>query len=316
MQRSAGTRATWVITGSSGLLGANACEFFKTDEKVVEIRRERSSSIGTIQLIADLAQRNSLTGLVEDSGANVVFHAAAISSIEACASDPEFAWKVNVDASVELARQAAKTGAKFVFISTDAVFDGRTDSPYTEGVLTSPVSVYGETKVAAEQAVLEANPNSIVARVNFYGWSPTGRRSLVEFFSQKFMLGEPFSGFTDTKVSTLYIGDLLKVISELVRADASGIFNVASSGAVSKYSLALEFAHEFGFDDRLVSPAESASVLQHIRGKNMELDTRKVSAVVGYAMPTSVDGLARLHRDSQIGLPDRLSTYASAKGTA
>jgi dTDP-4-dehydrorhamnose reductase len=93
--------------------------------------------------------------------------------------------------------KACKTrGVSFVHISTDAVFDGEKDGFYTEEDIPNPLGVYAQSKLAGEQAVTAENSNAIVARVNFYGWSLGGKRSLAEFFHHNLTNNKTISGFT------------------------------------------------------------------------------------------------------------------------
>jgi dTDP-4-dehydrorhamnose reductase len=81
-----------------------------------------------------------------------------------------------------LAEACASRNIAFVHISTDAVFDGEKEGYYTEADDPRPLNVYAQTKLEGEKAVLKTNPRAIVVRVNFYGWSLSGKRSLAEFF--------------------------------------------------------------------------------------------------------------------------------------
>jgi dTDP-4-dehydrorhamnose reductase len=200
---------SWLVTGVTGLLGANAATSLSdAGARVVGVARSIPAVSGLDVLPVDLSSVSARAGLVDRAGCDVVLHTAAVSSIEACERDPAAARELNTVAAADLAAQAARAGAAFVHISTDAVFDGERGG-YREDDPVSPQSVYGRTKADAERAVLDANPSALVARVNFYGWSPTGRRSLLEFFARALSAGSTVRGFTDVRVSTLYVADLV-----------------------------------------------------------------------------------------------------------
>jgi dTDP-4-dehydrorhamnose reductase len=206
---------SWLVTGATGLLGSNAALTLSETGTVVCTSR-RLPQPGPLPFIhSQLESAESRSGLVARSGADAVFHAAALSSIDACESDPALARELNVIAPVDLATQAREAGAAFVYISTDAVFDG-IDGGYSEDSRTSPASEYGRTKVLGEQAVLDAYPEALVARVNFYGWSPTARRSVAEFFYYSLQSGRNVTGFTDIVVNTLQVSYLVDAIEKLV----------------------------------------------------------------------------------------------------
>lgn len=295
----------WLVTGATGLLGANAMTTWGLDAVGVARRIPRSPVTGEL-LGRDISIAAERDGLVERVQPAAVLHAAAISTIEGCEADPAAAHELNVVASVDLAGQAHRSGARFVFISTDAVFDGQRGQ-YSEGDSPSPQSEYGRTKAEAEQRVLEANPDALVARVNFYGWSPSGTRSLAEFFWARLAAGQETPGFTDVHVSTTYVGDLITAIDDLVRVQASGIFHVVSPGAVSKFSFGRMLAEEFGFDAGLLVERSARDVLALPRGADLSLRTERLETALGHPLPDQRSGLRSLHADREAGLVDRLA---------
>jgi dTDP-4-dehydrorhamnose reductase len=303
---------SWLITGATGLLGGNAAEQLSSNHDVTGVSRTVPTSVPVPFVGADISTAIGRDGLIDRTQPSVVLHSAAISSIEECAADPELAWEVNVAASADLAAQAARAQAAFVYISTDAVFDG-SKGGYTERDEPTPNTDYGRTKLAGERAVLEANPDALVARVNFYGWSPTGRRSLAEFFHTRLARGERVNGFTDTVVSTLYVGDLVNSIEQLVAARASGIVNVVSSEPTSKFDYGRALAAGFGFDPELVQPALSTDFLSVKRGSRLDLDTSKIFGLLGQAPANQQQGIDHLVADYVAGRPAAVGAYNTQK---
>jgi dTDP-4-dehydrorhamnose reductase len=290
--------ANWLVTGGTGLLGANAVAELSSSDSVVAVARSVPAAAGWRRAdLSDPRQRLDLVGAVQ---ADVVLHAAAISSIEASERDASLARELNVTASGDLAAQAARAGSAFVYISTDAVFDG-SRGDYVEDDDPSPTSVYGKTKLDGEAAVLDAHPGALVARVNFYGWSPSGRRSLAEFFHSKLAAGQDPLGFDDITVSTLYVGALVDSIRALVRAGASGIVNVVSSEPTTKYQFGRRLATTFGFDPDRVVRTSSAEHLAIQRGTRLDLSAAKMEAMLGARSPDQQDGMNRLMSDEASG---------------
>lgn len=300
----------WLITGATGLLGANVAAGMSSGALAIPSARRIPRGRPTNFLEADLTNPAGRDGLVERAAADVVFHAAALSSIEACAQDPQLAHELNVAASADLAAQAASRGAQFVFISTDAVFDG-THGNYVESDETSPNSEYGRSKVRAEAAVLEAHPGAIVARVNFYGWSPTGRRSLAEFFYRELSAGNDVNGFTDTVVSTMYVESLITAVRLLVAQRSAGVFHVASSEPTSKYDFGRRLAEKFDLNPALVHAARSADFLADRRGSQMSLSTAKFTRETNSILPGQDEDMNRLRAAYESGLPNTITMYAN-----
>ena len=302
----------WLVTGVTGLLGSNAAlELMQANEVVGASRRApHSAPISGVEV--DLSIALERAGLVARVGAEVVLHAAAISSIEEAERNPDLAWELNVQASADLAAQAAASGSSFIYISTDAVFDGEA-GPYREDALPSPTSEYGRTKLAGERAVLEANPAALVARVNFYGWSPSGSRSLAEFFHTRLARGETVRGFTDTIVSTLYVTQLVEALVSLISAGASDVVHVVSSESTSKFDFGRRLAVGFGFDPELVEPALSTDVLSVKRGSKLALNTDRAANILGFELAGQQSGIDRLVADFSSGRPSAVRTFEPQK---
>jgi len=299
---------SWLVTGVSGLLGSNAALDLSGGHRVVGAARSVVEGTPVEVVATDLADPASRAGLIDRAGADAVFHAAAVSTIEAAQRDPGLAHEVNVVASGDLAAQAAEAGAAFVYISTDAVFDG-TRGGYREDDVPDPQSVYGRTKLLGEKAVLEAHPGALVARVNFYGWSPSGRRSLAEFFYGALARDEQVNGFEDQVVSTLYAGSLIESLVALLDAGASGVVHVASPEPTTKFAFGRRLAEAFGYDPGLVRPARSTDHLELPRGSRLDLDTAKMESLLGHPADGQQAGIDRLVRDHAASRPAALRAF-------
>lgn len=302
----------WLVTGATGLLGSNAIVRLSGQHEVVGAARSRPSRYRGDFIEADIEYEASRNGLIERASPNVVLHAAAMATIEACEDDPQRARAINVTAAADLAKQAETAGASFIYISTDAVFDGSKGS-YRESDEPSPISEYGRTKLAGERAVLEASTNALVARVNFYGWSPTGSRSLAEYFYNRLSRGEEAPGFEDTVVSTLYVDYLIDYLVDLVELRSRGLFHVASGEPISKYEFGRLIASSFGFDPSKVIRAQSSSVLAVRRGSQMGLDVSKLESILGDRAAGQQLGIERL-KEGRDERTEALSEFAKQKG--
>lgn len=120
----------------------------------------------------DLRDVDRLGALVGKIDCDAVLNAAAHTAVDQAETDRDAAFAVNADAPRELARAAARKGAPFVHVSTDFVFDGRSDIPYTEDMPAAPLNVYGESKRAGEEAVLQSGANAAILRTS---WVFSGR---------------------------------------------------------------------------------------------------------------------------------------------
>ncbi|MCD4672595.1 MAG: SDR family oxidoreductase [Anaerolineaceae bacterium] len=217
-----------LVTGASGLLGLNFALQYQAAHQVMGVVHQhglRNVSFAVVK--TDLNNPRILKRLLVGAAPEVVIHAAAIANLEACEKNPQLAQQINADLPGELARLTRELGMKLVHISTDAVFDGE-QGGYVETDTPNPLSVYARTKYEGEQQVTEANPEAIVARVNFFGWSLTGKRSLSEFFYNNLSAGNQVKGFTDVQFCPLQVNQLAETLMGMVNLDLRGLYHVVS----------------------------------------------------------------------------------------
>ncbi len=294
----------WLVTGAGGFFGANAGAFLNgRAESVGAFRGLPASSLFGTNVSIDLRSGTSIHEVVDAMRPDVVVHAAALASHEACESDPTLAQLVNVESTTHLARACADAGAKLVYLSTDAVFDGGRGN-YTELDSTNPFSVYGETKLLGEQTALAVHDDVLIARTNFFGWSPPGTRSILEFFVNALRSGKKVSGYTDFVVSSIYVQDLLSAIYNLVGSDRRGVVHLGASNALSKYDFGVQVASQFGLDAGLISPvAAAAGGHATSRARDLSLDTSLVKSWLGLSLPTQEFGIASAYDDESAAAP-------------
>lgn len=290
-------RPTWFVTGASGFLGANLGAFLsgKADRVGAVRRPTEPDSLFDPYVASDLEDPVDLVRAIEDIRPDVVVHAAAMASHEACEADPQRALvRSNAWASQALARAAKRAGSRVILISTDAVFDGARGH-YTETDKPSPTSVYGRTKLEGEQLVL-ASTDALVARTNFFGWSPTGRRSILEFFVNALSNGKQVRGFTDFPTSSAYVQVLAQALWDLCAREATGLVHLKSPDVLTKYEFGVAVAEEFGLDAGLITP--TTSTMQPSRGGDISLDVTRAESWLGAALPTQRQGVRQARDDA------------------
>ena len=288
-----------LVLGSSGFLGSYlGFALPRMGHQVSGVSRRKVSYFPDNRVV------NSVDGfadVIQTGGYEVVINCVAVASHEACESNPENAEAINATTPGAWASVAAQVGARFVHISTDAVFDGSRAELYTEGDETAPESVYGRSKVQGEKAVLAANPDALVLRANFFGWSRSQKSGILDFFVTAFNNQNPVTGFQDYVVSSLYMGDLAESMMELVERGASGVFHTVSSTPLSKYDFGQMIA-EFGGLSADCMAAGSLSDAQGLapRGHNLSLSTSKTEEVLGRVMPSTEVGVQRAFGEREV----------------
>lgn len=303
-----------LITGASGLLGINlalTAQIHGFDVIGVTLE-EGIQGIPFKMYRMDLTQPGVIHHVIQDTNPDIIINCVALTDVDRCEQIPEAARLVNAWIPAALAKETANRPIKLVQISTDAVFDGKKGG-YTENDAVSPPNVYASTKLAGEIAVMENDENALVCRVNFYGWSISGRRSLAEWFFNKFTLGEPVKGFTDAIFSPLLATDLADTLLKLVDHLSIGLYHVANPQNISKYAFGMALAEKFGFDKSLITPASiMEGDLTATRSPNLSLDPSKLIRELGESLPDQKMEMQKFHAQYLDGFPQRLKSYSSA----
>ncbi len=302
----------FLVTGASGLLGLNfALQAAGRHEVIAAVNRHGLEGVPFPVMSTDLTRTGEIERILTVTQPEVVINCAAIAILDTCEAQPELAYQLNTVFPEELAAVTRRSGIRLVHLSTDAVFDGQ-KGDYDEDDAANPINHYGKTKLAGEQGVLSANPEALVARVNFYGWSLRGRRSLAEWFYYQLAAGIPVNGFTDVYFCPLEVNDLADLLLEIVDLQPSGLYHVVSSECLSKYEFAVRLARQFGLDEGLISPISwKDSGLKADRSTNLRLKTDKLARVLGRPLPDQAHGLKRFCELREQGYPQRLLAMAT-----
>ena len=299
-----------LITGASGLLGINLALEAMREHDVIGVDRGKLKSAPFKVIEADLANRGSINAVIDATRPDWLINCAALASLEMCEKDPIQARTLNTDLPGELAAACAKRNIRFVHISTDSVFDGTKDGSYTEEDEPSPPGVYSQTKLDGERAVQNLKPQAVLARVNFYGWSLGGRRSLGEFFVNSLSEEENVNGFTDVIFCPILVNDTARLLLEMLQKNLSGLYHVVGAQPMSKYQFGMEIARRFGLREDLISPrsVEDAGLTAK-RSHNLWLSTHKLSTDLGHEIPPFSTGLAEFYTQFQQGYPQKIRSY-------
>jgi dTDP-4-dehydrorhamnose reductase len=296
-----------LITGASGLLGLNTALEAARHHTVfgqVNSRRLNTNLFEVIQ--ADLLAPGSLPRLLDQTRPDWVIHCAALANIDACERDPQQAQQLNSEIPRQLARHVARSGARLLHVSTDAVFDGLHGN-YTEQDTPNPLSVYARSKLMGETGVAEEDPQAVIARVNLFGWSASGKRSLAEFFFNRLNASQTCMGFTDVFFCPMLSNDLGQVLLNMLDSKLSGLYHAAGSACTSKYEFGVRIARIFGFDENLIVPSSvNDSGLPAARSPKLTLDTSKLAAALGEPLPEYSAGLQKFFGQYLEGYPQLL----------
>ena len=247
-----------LVVGASGQLGAALCE--QLGWRALPAAR-RQLQPHWLPLDLEQAASHGVDELRARIQPAAVICAAGATDVERCESDLAWATAANHTGPLALAR--AFPDVPFVFLSTDYVFDGESPTaPYSETDLTNPLSVYGRTKLAGEQAVLDAHTQAMVVRTTtVYGPDPQGKNFL---YTLRRLLseGKPMRVPTDQIATPTYNADLAAAVLALLSAGATGIFHVAGPEFLSRYDFARDACSLLGLPTETLQPVSTPELAQ------------------------------------------------------
>ena len=211
-----------VVVGAGGRLGTALTREYSRTHAVTGLARHQ----------LDLADPSTMREVLAPLTFDVLINCAAQTNVDRCESHPEEAFALNAEAPGVLAEICDGRKAKLIHISTDYVFDGEKTEAYTEDDLASPISVYGESKLAGEQRVLGVSERHLVVRVSWV-FGPD-RPSFVDWAVQRAQEHEQLESVADKWSTPSYTLDLAEMLQRLMmNEDAAGVFHLTNRGSCS-----------------------------------------------------------------------------------
>ncbi|WP_329409231.1 dTDP-4-dehydrorhamnose reductase [Nocardia vinacea] len=238
-----------VVTGADGLLGSGITRatspFHRTDRQVL--------GFGSKELdITDATALNDTVG-----PGDMVINCAAYTGVDAAETEADKAFAVNGVGPGLLARACANKGARLLHISTAYVFDGSASSPWETWSPTAPLSVYGRSKLAGEEAARAALPDARIVRTM---WLYSGTdRDFPAALVRRCSRGEHVAVVTDQIASPTYVDDLVSALFDLVaHPNPPRLLHATGGGAASKYRFARAIIEAAGLDADLLRPCRTS----------------------------------------------------------
>jgi len=225
----------------------------------------------------------------------VVVDTAALHNVDYCETHRDEAAAVNFRGTAAVAEECARIGAKAIFVSTDYVFDGEKGG-YSEDDTPTPISVYGETKLDGEKAVLQSGQGSVVVRPSvIYSWvdyrnvgvSSSGKPlNFAAWLVSQLSQGKAVNIVDDQAGSPTLADDLAGALVSLAHSDKSrGIYHTAGRTPLSRYDFSLKVAETLGFDQKLIRPIKTAGLKQAAkRPRDSSLLSERISKEIAYQM--------------------------------
>ena len=283
-----------LIIGGNGLVGSTLVKYAKTKYDIhITINKNKSvfSDVSTtkIELIND---QTSMIDLIKNFNPDVVVSTAAHSSVDFCETDQKLANALHVDAINYIAKVCKQIDTKLIFLSTDAVFDGKSNMKYTENDVPNPANYYGKTKLKAENIVLQSSKKNVVLRTAvIYGWHKSSK--FTNWILSSLYQNKAVDPFSDQYNTPTLVDDLAKSILNIIEIDVSGLFHAVGNTCINRYEFALLLADKFDLEKNLVKPVTSSEKKQHApRPFRTCLDASKLEKILNFKFCNLDDGVS------------------------
>jgi len=239
-----------LVTGASGLLGSKVVQELQLEGHQV-IPTSHSKSLYPTSIILDITQNKDVYELITKTKPNIIVHAAAETKVDLCEKQPEYAHKVNVQGTRNIAKACQKAETKLIYISTDYVFNGETGN-YIEEDKTNPINTYGLTKLQGERETKNNCKNYLILRtsVNF-GWHQH-KSNFATWIIASLRQGKTINVVTDHYNTPTLTDNLAQVIVETIEKDVTGVYHTSGSERISRYNFARKIAEIFNLNPKLI----------------------------------------------------------------
>lgn len=282
-----------LIIGASGFLGQHVARKAGGSFQVFEADILRPP--GERGLSVDVTSAMSVKEALDRAQPDAVILLAAVSDIDQCERQPELAEAINVCGAMHVAEACRKTGAKLLFTSSAAVFDGLRHG-YRETDAPTPLSVYGRTKARAEQLIAAELPSAVTLRLALVIGFAQGERTnaMLNKFAAKLHAGQRVWLPDFEYRNPIDAATLSDVMVELLRdARASGVFHLGATQAISRFELGVRLAERMGYAGKLVERQTEPISGRAPRGLDHFLTTERISAMCRMRIPSCDEVIER-----------------------
>lgn len=275
-----------LILGATGLLGSRILENFNY---AVGTYFNSTRKSGETLYYLDGGDEKLLNEIVNKVRPDVIINCIGLANLDECEKFPEKCWLINTKIPVLVSRLCLERQIKFIQISTDNFFNDK-KIPLQENDEINFVNQYGFSKYFSERLVLKINPNTLILRVNFFHFNLNEPKTFIDNLVKKVINKEMEYSFTDVIFSPVSTQTLISYLKILIELDSSGIIQVASSEAISKYEFHNLVLKALNLDTVYHQMSQIEKVkLNALRPKQMSLNNSKLLHLTDVAMPSLSD---------------------------
>ena len=279
-----------LVTGFNGQLGYDVVKRFSLNGV---------TAVGVDINDFDLTDKKSTIEYVKKVSPDVIVHCAAYTAVDKAEEDKEVAWNVNVNGTENIALAAKEVDAKFIYISTDYVFNGEGETPFETDDIKSPLNVYGETKLEGERVATALLKKLFIIRVSWV-FGVNGKN----FVKTMLSLSEKLSSLTvvsDQIGSPTYTYDLAKLICDMSLTEKYGVYHATNEGYCSWYEFAKEIFKTADIEMKVSPVLTKDYITAAKRPLNSRLSKKKLDEEGFNRLPTWQDALNRYIKEIKEG---------------
>ncbi|MCX7834035.1 MAG: dTDP-4-dehydrorhamnose reductase [Ignavibacteria bacterium] len=309
-----------LVTGSNGLLGQNLTKILlrESDFHFINTSIEENSFFDLEEFLErflllpedsqerisyetlDITNKENVKKITQKYSPEFIVNCAAFTNVDECETEKDLCWKLNVDAVKNLIIASRICNAKIIHISTDYIFDGK-NGPYTETDTPNPISFYGRSKLASENALKASGVDFIILRtIVLYGSGNNVKPNFALWLVNELSNSRPVRIVKDQIGNTTHAEDLaygiLKVIEKFEgKKNVQQIYNIAGKDILSRLDFAYLVCDIFGYDRELITPILTSELNQPApRPLKSGLITLKAETELGLKPMTARDGIQLL----------------------
>jgi dTDP-4-dehydrorhamnose reductase len=239
MNEQSGKSLKVLVTGAGGQLG----------HELVLLNEPGIGMIGVDRQALDVTDPEQCMEVVSRYRPDMIIHTASATAVDRLEAEEEYAWRVNAEGTLNIARAAEAVGAKLCYVSTDYVFDGLGVKPYSEDEKTEPKTVYGITKLAGERFAREACSKTFIVRTSWvYGRYGT---NFVSTMLQLAQTKHELKVVNDQTGSPTYTLDLARLLVSISKTERYGTYHGSNSGSCTWYDFASAIFEETGLTSKI-----------------------------------------------------------------
>ncbi len=276
-----------LITGVAGVAGYNALAYFRSryPGQVFGVRQRDNWRLRADDIIACNAEdRQALGEVFARHQFASILDCAGNCALKACELDPAMAWRINVEGVRNLVELARQRHVRFVHLSIDLVFSGTRGGSHVEDDPTDPVTVYGQTMVAAERLIEQQLPSACLLRISLpMGVSFNGHAGAIDWIQSRFKKSKPATLYYDEVRTPTYTDCLNRLCETVLASDLAGLYHAGGPRPLSLYQIAQIINRVGGYDPRhlMGCPRKAAGPIPP-RAGDVSMDSSKLAGALGF----------------------------------